>query len=1118
MASRTAAATSTRDFFTLLLHPTVLVIQLRSDLQLDPKDVPTTAVVIRRNLSIEGAPSGTGANQSGAVPISELLLSAAASNGTSFLQLTKLDFAFLYGKIQLVPGAVLTLRSLELFRSYSGTGSRLTFMARSPGAQVELVGVIQRRLACMPPAMGVVDFRRLPRPRPTIAPGRNQSSSPGAEQVFGELSSPPLCWSTRPPAKAGPMPNAAAAKAGNGTGGAVTANRTLCRSPYLDIHDVAFMTQMLDFKMDNNGGYVVRYLNSAMACDYYTDDRCVAELGVDRCVADLLAAHANDEDDDSDEEGGRPATAEEGVDGGVGEGAGRWQQLLPAGSGTDGGSGVQQPPPPPPPPPQQQQVEMTATSSGESDGAGPRRRVALGASLGSVGLFLLLLLLGLALYALTSSSCAAGPFVVTRRLERRLLSSSPVPAPGKEMAMALLAAVVAVTAAVVVAMPMAVRWQLACSGRQSAAVRILEPIGRGAFGRVYRGVWQGIAVAVKVLMLPASLSPDERHHHMAVMEAAVSSMAQHPRVVQTYCYNFNAVLDSAVGRGDMYCDLGTLREALDKGAFHPRTPRHVPYSSGCTAVSAPAPAPAAPGGDAALELDEAMESLIVTRPVDGDTTMSCRLTCKAPRSATFAQLQRTAPPAAAVSSTTTAPSTAAVAATLSSAAAAADAEEEEGAGTAAAASSSSPAGFTLSRGNAGDGGGGGGEVDVVLPREASQRTSPPESVALVAGTAPTAEAAEAQRHGLAVITCLTSSATAGCWRNPHAPATPPAATADVSARTSTPSYRYDLMLAMACDVASAMLHLHSNGIVHGDLKASNVMLSSGICHRLESLHTPSYTQAADAASGAGAGRTAATLYGNDSLFGFDSSISEAGSLWLAAARLPSLEENLAPPRTGTRYGSAAAAAGGSGGGAGGYGGGGGGGSSVHGSNPSSVLAAELPPGVVAKVGDFGLATHVDESAHGTHVSASAAQGTLTHTAPELLLHGHISKSCDTYAYGILLYELFTGDRPYKGINRALLPHQVAFQGLRPVLPPHTPPDYRSLAESCWQADPRKRGRRYAGIENGEGRKWSGVWRVGTGTAKTRGVGREETGTLHAHRRNPVSHISIRQPGLFHPYA
>ena len=74
------------------------------------------------------------------------------------------------------------------------------------------------------------------------------------------------------------------------------------------------------------------------------------------------------------------------------------------------------------------------------------------------------------------------------------------------------------------------------------------------------------------------------------------------------------------------------------------------------------------------------------------------------------------------------------------------------------------------------------------------------------------------------------------------------------------------------------------------------------------------------------------------------------------------------------------------------------------------------------MGDFGLATPLESSE--THVSALTGQGTLTHMAPELLLHGHISKRGDVYAFGILLWELFTGEKAFRGTPKALLPHQV----------------------------------------------------------------------------------------------
>jgi serine/threonine protein kinase len=89
------------------------------------------------------------------------------------------------------------------------------------------------------------------------------------------------------------------------------------------------------------------------------------------------------------------------------------------------------------------------------------------------------------------------------------------------------------------------------------------------------------------------------------------------------------------------------------------------------------------------------------------------------------------------------------------------------------------------------------------------------------------------------------------------------------------------------------------------------------------------------------------------------------------------------------------------------------------------------------------------------------QGTMTHMAPELLLHGHVSKASDVYAFGILLWEMLVGARPYPGVLLALLPHEVAHAGLRPAWPAEVAADAaldscRALAEACWAADPAAR--------------------------------------------------------------
>ncbi len=49
---------------------------------------------------------------------------------------------------------------------------------------------------------------------------------------------------------------------------------------------------------------------------------------------------------------------------------------------------------------------------------------------------------------------------------------------------------------------------------------------------------------------------------------------------------------------------------------------------------------------------------------------------------------------------------------------------------------------------------------------------------------------------------------------------------------------------------------------------------------------------------------------------------------------------------------------------------------------------------------------------------------MSHTAPELLLYGHIGKPNDVYGFGILLYELYTGSRAFFDVPRAVLPHQA----------------------------------------------------------------------------------------------
>jgi serine/threonine protein kinase/tetratricopeptide (TPR) repeat protein len=76
--------------------------------------------------------------------------------------------------------------------------------------------------------------------------------------------------------------------------------------------------------------------------------------------------------------------------------------------------------------------------------------------------------------------------------------------------------------------------------------------------------------------------------------------------------------------------------------------------------------------------------------------------------------------------------------------------------------------------------------------------------------------------------------------------------------------------------------------------------------------------------------------------------------------------------------------------------------------PDNVL---LAPGRIVKLNDFGLARRMDTP----HVSdAGLLIGTFAYLAPELIQGDDPSPQSDLYALGVLLYELLTGDLPFKG--------------------------------------------------------------------------------------------------------
>ncbi|GIL89744.1 hypothetical protein Vretimale_16603 [Volvox reticuliferus] len=110
-------------------------------------------------------------------------------------------------------------------------------------------------------------------------------------------------------------------------------------------------------------------------------------------------------------------------------------------------------------------------------------------------------------------------------------------------------------------------------------------------------------------------------------------------------------------------------------------------------------------------------------------------------------------------------------------------------------------------------------------------------------------------------------------------------------------------------------------------------------------------------------------------------------------------------------------------------------------------------GFNCKVADFGLSNIVsDNSYFNKH-----AEGTITHLAPEAMQpNGKLTKAVDVYAFGIMMWELYTGLRPYTGYRTIDVAVKVSKEGLRPEFPSSTHPSFKELAQRCWQGDRRLR--------------------------------------------------------------
>ena len=107
-----------------------------------------------------------------------------------------------------------------------------------------------------------------------------------------------------------------------------------------------------------------------------------------------------------------------------------------------------------------------------------------------------------------------------------------------------------------------------------------------------------------------------------------------------------------------------------------------------------------------------------------------------------------------------------------------------------------------------------------------------------------------------------------------------------------------------------------------------------------------------------------------------------------------------------------------------------------------------------KILDFGLAKIVEnatvESSEAYKMSGET--GSLRYMAPEVADALPYHWSADVYSFGIILWEINSGKKPFEGLNRETFYERVVHGGERPPLSRKWPKELTSIMTDCWDDD------------------------------------------------------------------
>ncbi|RGB41337.1 kinase-like domain-containing protein, partial [Rhizophagus diaphanus] len=104
------------------------------------------------------------------------------------------------------------------------------------------------------------------------------------------------------------------------------------------------------------------------------------------------------------------------------------------------------------------------------------------------------------------------------------------------------------------------------------------------------------------------------------------------------------------------------------------------------------------------------------------------------------------------------------------------------------------------------------------------------------------------------------------------------------------------------------------------------------------------------------------------------------------------------------------------------------------------------------IGDLGISKSATESTDNTNEN----YGIIPYMAPEIFQGQKYTEASDIYSFGMIMWELMTGRRPFWDRNHDTELIIDICDGLRPPIVTNAPEGYIELMEECWHLDPSKR--------------------------------------------------------------